>query len=117
MLTNNACITLYHKVYDPALRGDTWKRTQFQGCNWYGCQAVTVGNNGLDAAGKQTNLYTVRIPGQDALQAAPGDIVVHGLCEDERPQEAQKRAAEGFLVTAVRDNRWGMLPHWKLEGV
>ena len=58
MLTNNACITLYHKVYDPALRGDTWKRTQFQGCNWYGCRAVTVGNNGLDAAGKQTNLYT-----------------------------------------------------------
>lgn len=117
MITNNTDITLYHRTYDPALRADTWQRTQFQGCNWYGCRAVTVGNNGLDAASKQTNLYTVRIPGQKALQAAPGDIVIRGLFEDERPQEAQKRAAESFLVTAVRDNRRGMLPHWKLEGM
>lgn len=116
MLTNNTDITLYHKVYDPAQRADTWQRTQFKGCNWYGARAVTLGSSGLDAAGRQSDLYKVRIPGQEALQAAPGDIAVKGLLEDARPQEARRKAPESFLVTAVRDNRWGALPHWKLEG-
>lgn len=115
----NADITLYHKEYDPMQRTDVWRRSQWPGCNWYGGRSVTVSDGGLDASGQRSDVYKVRIPTGQAVQAAPGDIVVRGLFEDERPQEARRKAAESFVVTAVRDDRRGSAPlhHWKLEGM
>lgn len=114
MLTN-ADITIYHKSYDPTTRLDKWEPTQYQGVNWYGEQAATVGSNGLNAA----DTYVVRIPTDNMVEATKGDIVVKGLVSNAITGPAQLvKKYECFTVLAVRDNRRGSpnMHHWKIEG-
>lgn len=135
-MNTNADITLYNKWYDRAMRTDRWLRTQISSVNWYGGQAVTVGDNGLLTADK----YTVRIP----LQSAPagrqylppeeyaaleeeelagawtlqnGDVVVRGLINDATPPKAADKT-ERFVIMGMSDNRRGSLgmQHWKVVG-
>lgn len=113
MLTN-ADITIYYRTYDKKTRLDKWNFTQYQGVNWYGKQAVSVGDSGLSAA----DSYIVRIPTDDGLQAVNGDIVVKGLVNDEITNPAQLKQYQIFVITAIRDNRRGSpnMHHWRIEG-
>ena len=112
MLTN-AALTLYHRTYAPDTRLDVWVRTQYPEVNWYAKQAAAVGESGLVTADE----ITVRVFTDEAVAAAPGDIVARGL-RDEAAPAALPPLAERFVVTAVRDNRRGSpaLHHWRLEG-
>lgn len=113
MITNADC-TIYHKIYNPETRLDEWEPSQHQGVNWYGKQAVSVGDSGLNTA----DSYIVRIPTESCISVTKGDVVVKGLVQDAITSPSQLKQYESFLVTAVRDNRRGspMMRHWRIEG-
>ena len=77
-MTTNADCTIYHKIYNPATRLDEWEPSQYQGVNWYGKQAVSVGDSGLSTA----DSYIVRIPTEGRIPVDKGDVVVKGLIQD-----------------------------------
>jgi len=131
-MITNADITIYNKWYNPATRFDEWRRMQISGVNWYGGQAVTVGDKGLQSA----SVYKVRIPGDSApsnksfvtpdvykataaaaLEAIwtlqGGDVIARGLIDTADPKNI---ASEHFTVIGWADNRRGGLPHWKVDG-
>lgn len=131
MLTN-ADITIYNRWYNTTTRLDEWHKTQISGVNWYGGQAVTVGDKGLVSA----STYKVRIPASsapdkksfvapDVYSAAAadalavlwtfqdGDVIACGLIDTDVPKNI---TGEHFTVTGWADNRRGGLPHWKVDG-
>ena len=114
MLTN-ADITIYHESYNPETRLKEWEPTQYPGVNWYGKQAVSVADNGLNTA----DSYIVRIPTDKPVTVATGDLVVKGLVTEQITSPSQLvKKYECFTVTAVRDNRRGLpiMQHWRIEG-
>ncbi|MCI1966866.1 MAG: hypothetical protein LKJ17_12160 [Oscillospiraceae bacterium] len=133
MLTN-ADITVFNKHYNEETRLDEWRKTQISGVNWYGKQAVSVGDNGLMSADQ----YIVRIPVSSAPDdktfvtpekyaaadraALPnlwtlqnGDIVARGMVGADDPKSIP---CKHFLITGWADNRRGSpaVQHWKVEG-
>jgi hypothetical protein len=138
MLTN-ADITIFNKWYNRETRLDEWKRTQIRGVEWYGGQAVSVSDKGLNSA----NTYTVRIPVTSAPQGKQfvlpeiyaaaesgdlaglwtlqnGDIVVRGLIADDiaKAADVTGKYSQCFTVTGWRDNRRGspIVQHWRIDG-
>lgn len=138
MLTN-ADITIYNQWYNKTTRLTEWKRVQIRGVEWYGGQAVTVTDHGLQTA----DTYTVRIPASSApfgrafalpedwatvssgdlaqlwtLQA--GDIVVRGLIDDDiaKAADVTGKYSGCITVTGWRDNRRGFpaVQHWRVDG-
>lgn len=135
-MNTNADITIINKWYNPATRLDEWRKTQIQGVNWHGSQAVAAGDNGLVSA----NRYVIRVP----IDAAPadktwihpeefaakakdvldefwtlrnGDYIVRGLVDADisSPKEIP---GEHFVVTGWSDNRRGSpaTQHWRVDG-
>ncbi len=51
----------------------------------------------------------VRIPTWEKLPIFPGDKLVIGWCDSEKPPQEYRS------VLLVRDNRRGLNPHWRLE--
>jgi hypothetical protein len=138
MLTN-ADITVYNRHYNKTTRLDEWFRTQICGVNWYGGQAVSVTDSGLQSA----DTYTVRIPVVSAPQGKQfvlpenyaaaegdaltglwtlqaGDIVVRGLVADDitKTADVTGKYSQCFTVTGWRDNRRGSpaVQHWRIDG-
>lgn len=114
MLVANETVTVYHKTYDPETRLDRWTASSYGNASWYGKQAASVGDNGLNTADE----YTVRILTPEEITADVGDIVVRGAIGREITGPSQLTNWEHFTVTAVRDNRRGRptLRHWRIEG-
>lgn len=117
MLGCDKTVTLYHRTYDPASRTDLWDRTVYAAASWYGAQAATVSDNGLLTA----DAYTVRIATSDAIDAAPGDVLVLGEASDTVTGSSAltgKYHGRCFVVTHVQDNRRGPRSawHWKIRG-
>ena len=114
MLTN-VDITIYHQTYDEETRLHQWKGTQYPGVNWYGEQAIAVRDGGLDSA----STFVVRIPAEQEVLVASGDMVVKGLLDItiNGPSDIPENDIR-FMVTAVSDNRRGstQMRHWKIEG-
>lgn len=114
MLVANETVTFYHKNYDPETRMDKWKVHHYEKASWYGKQAASVGDSGLNTADE----YTVRIFTPGEITTDVGDIVVRGAIDQEITGPSQLKDLEHFTVTAVRDNRRGLptLFHWRIEG-
>lgn len=114
-------------------RDEAWIRTVVLNASWYGGQAVTVSDSGLNTADK----YTVRVLANRmedyvtpdewrALEAPPdgmwtaraGDLIVKGVVDDEITADVQitGKHTNCFVVTAAFDNRRGALQHLKIEG-
>lgn len=136
-MLSNADITIYN-CYGKGTRSESWQRTQIKGVEWYGGQAVTVTDSGLQSA----STYTVRIPAYrepagktfsmpaDYKAAADpsglwtlqnGDIIVRGLVDDDATGSTAitgKYADRCFTVTGWRDNRRGSawVQHWRVDG-
>ena len=113
-MTTNADITIYHQVKDEKTRDWKWEPPVQYRVNWHGRQAVSIGDNGLNAA----DVFTVRIPGNSDVSVSVGDFVIKGLHNDADPVAVARSAAGAFKVTSVTDNRRGSpaVRHWKLEG-
>lgn len=112
-------VTHYHKA------GTSWTRSVYHNCCWTEQLAVT--QNGTEA--RQTNLYTVRIPMEEAgdnFSVSFGDLVVKGECSREITGKSPDTSAEilherkqdgAFLVTAIRNNTAHLLgKHYRLGG-
>ncbi len=114
MLVADETVTVYHKTYNRETRLDQWTPTAYQGASWYGKQAASVGDSGLNTADE----YTVRIFTGDEISASVGDVLVRGEVVREITGPAQLEGTERFVITAVRDNRRGLpsLYHWRVEG-
>jgi hypothetical protein len=133
-MNTNADITIFNKHYNEDTRLDEWQHTQIRSVNWYGKQAVSVGDNGLVSVDQ----YIIRIP----LSSAPdgktfvapdvyagtassvlagfwtlqnGDTVTRGLVDTDDPKDVTN---EHFLITGWSDNRRGSLimQHWRVDG-
>ena len=114
-MITNADITIYHETYNKETRLKEWTSWLSPGVNWYGKQAVYVGDTGR----KTSDSYIVRIPTEETIVISNGDLVVKGLVTDQITGPSQLTGKyECFVVTAVRDNRRGtpMMRHWRIEG-
>ena len=114
MLVGEEKVTLLHKTYDPNTRLDRWEPAVYQNASWYGKQAATVGDSGLNTADE----YTVRIFTGELIPAAVGDLLIRGEFTDSFTGTAQLAGWEFCTVTGVRDNRRGLssIFHWRLDG-
>lgn len=116
MLLADESITIYHKTFNPETRMDDWKPYHYVG-SWFEKRAATPASNGLNAA----DSLIVRIPAANIrgeIMACPGDIIVRGKVSDPITGPTQLDPYRRFEITAVRDNRRGVLSmqHWKIEG-
>lgn len=132
MITFNETITIYS--HWKRGREEKWVRTPISGVNWYGKQAVTVGDKGLNSADQYSVRLRKRSLGAFVLPdewngmgnapkgvwtAQSGDVVVKGFASDEVVNsitEITSKYHDCFVVTAVHDNRREMLPHLRIEG-
>lgn len=132
----NETVTLYNMVLDQSTGYDVCKRTVITGVSWFCEIASNVNDTGLKAANK----FIIRIPEnadfsgkayipskQYDTSASPeqyftlreGDIIVHGIAEEESPKPAEIHAKydEAVTVLGVTDNRRGEHgKHWKVVG-
>lgn len=133
MLTN-ATITIYNHRYDPLTHFDAWQRTVIENVYVYVDHKVSVADSGLSSA----EVYKIRIPanvgnadqylppeeyrrsdypgGHWTLQA--DDQIVLGECdlEIEKPADLKAVYQRHCKVLSWSDNRFGGLPHWRIEG-
>ena len=119
-------VTLYHKI--PAAEAEDkkehWAKTVFHNCFWK--SVINTGFNETQVSVQNT--YTVRIPLESCIgefQAAAGDIVICGECQDEITGTSGQTAAQvlnrnkpdAFKVTAFSDNTaFSMGKHYRLGG-
>ena len=127
-------ITIYNRQCDKQSGFDTWHRTVIRGVHLYVNHKVALGDGGVNNA----DLYKIRIP-EDAentdlylppdkyvLCPDPGnhwtiqneDHIVIGEClqDIEKPSDLKKVSQRHCKITSWSDNRFGGLPHWKIEG-
>mgnify|MGYP000064864605 FL=1 len=133
MLTN-ATITVYNHKYDLLTHFDTWHRTVIENVHIYVNHKASAGDSGLNSA----EVYKIRIPTdvENADQYLPpeeyakledpeehwtiqtDDQIVLGeyAQEIERPADLKDVRLRHCKVLSWSDNRFGGLPHWKIEG-
>ena len=98
-MITNADITIYHETYNKETRLKEWTSRQYPGVNWYGKQAVSVGDTGLNTA----DSYIVRIPTEETIVISNGDLVVKGLVTDQITGPSQLTGKyECFVVIRFR---------------
>ena len=134
MMLTNATITVYNRGYDPLTRFDTWHRTVIENVHIYVNHKASVGDSGLNSA----EVYKIRIPTdvENADQYLPPeeyaklkdpeehwtiqieDQIVLGEYDQEieRPADLKNVRLRHCKVLSWSDNRFGGLPHWKIEG-
>ena len=106
MLAAGETITLIHHL--PGNDSDEYSCTVLNQASWHRSKAENAGI----PAGK----CTVRIFDKAEITPKPGDYLALGAVETvERPSQLQ--GGEFFRITAVTDNRRGILSHWRLEGI
>ena len=75
----------------------------------YPCTAAIEDGQATEPGGDyRKNAGSVRIMTRAEIKAKPGDYAAFGV-DRESPDKS-----EDYLITAVRDNRRGGLPHWRL---
>lgn len=133
-MITNATITIYNHKFDEASRLDTWERTILQNVHVYVDHRTKLMESGL----KSADVYKIRIPADEkfvnnylppeeyAKQEYPGaywtiqdnDQIVIGVCEQkiEKPADLNNILTKHCKVRSWSDNRFGSLPHWRIEG-
>lgn len=134
MLTN-ATITIYNRFSGNKNTYDTWKRTVLRDVHVYVNHKASVGDSGLNSA----EVYKIRIPEEtenaeqylkpEEYQKSSNpagywtiqvdDQIVLGECdlEIEKPADLRTVYQRHCKVLSWSDNRFGGLPHWRIEGV
>lgn len=130
----NATITVYNHRYDSLTHFDTWHRTVIENVHIYVNHKASAGDSGLNSA----EVYKIRIPAdvENADQYLPpeeyakledleehwtiqtDDQIVLGeyAQEIERPADLKDVRLRHCKVLSWSDNRFGGLPHWRIEG-
>lgn len=102
-------VTLVHHNKDD---DDTYTCTIVDCASWFKRLAISTSADGA----KVGNTYDSRLFGEVVgVTPTPGDYLVRGVVENiEKPSDLKE--LEHFRITAVGDNRRGMLPHWRVSG-
>ena len=134
MMLANATITIYNRKTGSKTTFDTWNRTVIRGVHVYVDHKVSAGDSGLNSA----EVYKIRIPAdvENADQYLPpeeyaklkdpeehwtiqtDDQIVLGEYDQEieRPADLKDVRLRHCKVLSWSDNRFGGLPHWRIEG-
>lgn len=109
MLACNETVTLIH--HDKGVDGDTYICTVLEGASWHKRNTITTSGDGA----KPVNTYEARIMTSNNIEAALGDYIARGKVKGiEKPSDLV--GLDKFRITAIGDNRRGILPHWRFSG-
>ena len=108
MLVCDKTVTVIHHIKDD---DDTYKCSIFKNASWFKKLTIATSEDGA----KPVNTYDVRIMTGETIVVSPGDFVALGVVENiTKPSDLKD--LDSFRITAVGDNRRGMLSHWRLSG-
>lgn len=108
MLECNNTVTLLH--IDHNSDDDSIECIVFEGASWFKKNTITTSGDGA----KPVNTYESRIMTDKDIKAELGDWLVLGAVESvEKPSDV---TLDKFRITAIGDNRRGILGHWRFSG-
>ena len=108
MLECNNTVTLLH--IDHNSDDDELQCIILENASWFKKNTITTSGDGA----KPVNTYESRIMTEREIPFSPGDWLVLGAVESaETPSEV---TLDKFRITAIGDNRRGMLKHWRVSG-
>lgn len=108
MLGCDNTVTLIH--HDRTSDDDNYICTVFQNASWFKKNTITTDANGA----KPVNTYESRILTSADINVSPGDWLVLGeVSSVDTPSSIE---LDKFRITAIGDNRRGLLAHWRVSG-
>ena len=108
MLECNNTVTLLH--IDHTSDDDSIECIILENASWFKRNTITTSEKGATPS----NSYESRIMTEGDINVALGDWLVLGRVESvEKPSDV---TLDKFRITAIGDNRRGMLGHWRLSG-
>ena len=132
-MITNADVTIYNRVSGNADNYDVWHKTVLHGVHVHIDHKVMLSDTALNSA----DVYKIRIPADiaEADRYRPpeeygassvsgywtiqnGDLIVIGECqkEIEKPADLKGILDKHCKLMSWSDNRFGTLPHWRIEG-
>lgn len=109
MLECNKTITIVHHSKETG--EDLYICKSYNDASWYKRNTITTSADGA----KPVNTYEVRIMTAEGIVAALGDYVVLGTVDGiQKPSDLKEY--DHFRITAIGDNRRGLLAHWRVSG-
>lgn len=102
-MTCNNKVTIWH--YDE--QTGTYSLSHYD-CWERGKTKITQTENGAIKA----NIFVIRIPTTEEIQAVEGDYIKFGVWSDERPPKERC-----ISIAAVTNNRIGSAPHWRIDAI
>lgn len=109
MLMCNETVTLIHHIKD--VDGDTYTCTVYECASWYKKRTISTSEKGASPS----NTYDARIMTNEDIAAELGDYVAFGIVK-EVTKPSDIKDLDCFRITAISDNRRGMLKHWRFSG-
>lgn len=108
MLGCDKTVTLVH--HDRTSDDDNYICTVLENASWFKKNTITTSGDGA----KPVNTYESRILTDSDINVSPGDWLVLGVVESvETPSSIE---LDKFRITAIGDNRRGILSHWRVSG-
>ena len=109
MLECNKVITIVH--HSKEIDGDLYVCKSYNNASWYKRNTITTSADGA----KPVNTYEARIMTAEGIDIAQGDYVV--LCKLQSVNKpSDLKEFDHFRITAIGDNRRGLLAHWRVSG-
>ena len=109
MLECNNTVTIIH--HDRASDDDLYICTAYDSASWFKKKTITTSADGA----KPVNTYDVRIMTDEEIEVDLGDFVALGNV-DAFETQSDLKDFDYFRITAVGDNRRGILAHWRVSG-
>lgn len=108
MLGCTETVTLIH--HDRESDEDNYICTTFENASWFKRNTISTSGDGA----KPVNTYESRILTDADITVSPGDWLVLGVVESvDVPSSIE---LDKFRITAIGDNRRGLLAHWRVSG-
>ena len=109
MLECNNTVTLIH--HEKGVDGDTYECTVYHDASWFKKNTITTSADGA----KPVNTYVVRILTNEDVKCELGDRLALGVISKVE-KTSDLKDVDSFRITAIGDNRRGVLAHWRFDG-
>lgn len=109
MIECNNIITIVH--HSKEANADLYICKSYNNASWYKRNTISTSADGA----KPVNTYEARIMTTESIDVALGDYVVLGSVQSiDKPSDLKE--LDHFRITAIGDNRRGLLAHWRVSG-